>query len=113
MEPKYSFPAPPDWEMNETTEIHAKKIEETSPKWTGRVVSPTKDQLYWYEIKRSAAEADDKLKKFLEEFGAIDDDECFQFGGTSIFGTQMIQRTQERARALAALVEILPMRDLR
>lgn len=108
VEPKYSYPAPTMWEPSKETLLHAKRVEETSPKWTGRRISPTKDQLYWYEIKRKAAEGEDKLKKFLEEYGAIDDDECFQFSGSSIFSTAAIQRAADQARPLAAVLRITP-----
>lgn len=113
VEPKYSYPAPESWIPAKETLLHAKQIEETSPRWTGRTIVPRRDQLYWYEIKRNAAESEDKLRKFYEEFASIDDDQCFQFSGSSIFGTATIERVAGQARPLAGVLEIAPMGKLR
>lgn len=113
VEKKYSERAAEGWVPNATTLAHGKRVEETSERWIGRTVVPTKDQLYWYELTRASYEANDNLKTFLEEFGAIDDDECFQFAGTSIFSTATMQRLKDQARPILAVLAIKPMREMR
>src|SRR5689334_14630037 len=110
VELKYSEPAPPDWAPSKETLQHAKRIEETSPRWVGKVVVPTRDQLYWWELAKYSFQVDGKLKQFLEEFGAITDDECFQLKGDSIFSVEAVQRLQSQARPIAAVVEVGPQR---
>lgn len=113
VEMKYSEPAPPGWIPADTTLQHAKKIEETSFGCIGKQVVPTKEQLYWWELMRQSFEVDGNLKKFLEEFGSIDADACFQFSGSSIFTTATIERVASQARGLAGVLEIAPMGRLR
>lgn len=112
VEQKYSERAPEGWIPAAATLAHGKRIEETSARWVGSQVTPTKDQLYWYELTRSSYEQNDKLKTFLEEFGAIDDDECFQFTGRSIFSASTIQRMQDQAKPIQAVIEIRPNREM-
>ena len=113
VEMKYSEPPPVGWVMKQTTLQHAKQIEETSLGCIGKRVSPTKEQLYWWELMRQSFEVDGNLKKFLEEFGSIDSDACFQFSGSSIFKTETIERVAMQARPLAGVLEIAPMGRLR
>jgi hypothetical protein len=79
----------------------------------GRRYSLTKDQLYWYESTRDYYEAKDQLQKFVEEVGAVDDDETFQHSGRSIFSGPTIQRIRENARPLAGVLEVGAWAELR
>lgn len=112
-EPKYSLDPPEGWEPKATTLEHAKRCEEVSPRWMGRKIVPTREQLYWYESTRAYYEGKDQLKQFLEEYGAVDDDECFQASGTSIFGAQVLDKIQMGARPLMGVVAVAPMKELR
>lgn len=112
VEPRYSLPAPPEWVPAPATLAHAKHCEETSPSYLGRQYSLTKDQLRWYEVTRESYEAEDDLKTFIEEFGSVTDDECFQHSGRSVFGTKVQQRVRDQARPLLAQLEIVPMRQV-
>jgi len=113
-EPRYSLPAPVDWTPAPSTVAHGNRCEETSPRWFGRIFRLTRDQLYWYESTRSYYESPEKddLRSFLEEFGAADDDECFQLSGKGIFKPKLIQEMVDRARPLAAMVEVKPMKEI-
>lgn len=113
-EPRYSKPAPPDWTPLPSTIAHGNRCEETSPRWFGRVFHLTREQLYWYETKRAYSESPEKddLRKFLEEYGSADDDECFQLSGKGIFKPKLIQEMVDRARPLAAMVEVKPMKEI-
>jgi hypothetical protein len=110
---KYSLPAPIDWSPNVVTQGHARLCEAAGPRWLKRTISLTRDQLYWYETERAVAEAKDNLGKFIEEVGAADDIECFQYAGKSIFGHALIERMKRESCPLAGMVEILPFRELR
>jgi hypothetical protein len=110
---KFSLTPPEGWIPKDTTIAHMKRCEATGGKWTGGQVKLTKDQLFWYEITRNDYEESGQLSTFLEEYGAADDDECFQFSGKTIFGAPLIQRIQDVARPVAGALEIKPMRDIR
>lgn len=102
---KYTAPAPPGWSPSASTLSHAKKCEMTGPRWLRRSVSLTRDQLYWYEKTRRAAEAEGQLSDFLENYCA-DDEEAFQFSGKSVFDVTVIQRILDRRREPAAVCEV-------
>jgi len=110
---KFSLTAPEGWVAKETTLAHAKRCEMTGGKWVDGEVRLTKDQLFWYETTRNDYEESGQLSTFLEEYGAADDDECFQFSGKTIFGAAVVQRIQDAARPVAGALEIKPMRDIR
>lgn len=105
---KYSLRPPADWSPKPSTLAHARKCEETSHSWCGRTVRLTRGQLYWYEVTRETYEAEDDLSTFLEEFGSADDEECFQFVGTSIFPAAVLQRIEDNMRPLMAVAEVGP-----
>lgn len=110
---KYGIPAPVDWSPTPHTIAHAARCEESSTKWMKRRITLTRDQLYWYESTREYYEAKDELQKFIEEVGAVDDDETFQHSGRSIFPGPTIQRIRESARPIAAVLEVGPWADLK
>lgn len=110
---KYSLNCPEGWIPKETTLAHMRRCEATGAKWLHREVKLTKEQLFWYETTRLDYEESGQLSTFLEEYGAADDDECFQFSGKTIFGAAVIQRIADAARPLAGALEIRPMRDIR
>jgi hypothetical protein len=112
VEPRYSLPAPPDWSPASTTLSHARHCEETSQAYLGRVCSLSRDQLYWYERTREEYESEDDLKTFVEEYGSVTDDECFQHSGRSVFSTKVQQRVRDQARPLLAQLEVVPMRQV-
>lgn len=87
---KYSLPAPLDWTPATATTTHAKKAEADSPKWMGRPVTLTRDQLYWYERTRAYYQKKGELHKFLKEYPA-DDQECFQYAGRAIFTLEQLE----------------------
>ena len=109
---KYSLKYPADWVPSESTVAHARRCEETAQEWTGHGVKLTKAQLYWYEITRASYEAKGDLKTFIEEFGAVDDEECFQHSGYSIFSVELQQAIRDMASAPIALVDVKPAREL-
>lgn len=111
-EPSYSKIPPVDWEPAATTLAHARRCEETSPRWFGHRVTLKREQLYWYEMKRAYFEAKDDLRSFLEEYGAADDDECFQMAGRGIFSPQLVQKIVDNAKPLVAMAEVKPLREV-
>lgn len=112
VELRNSIPAPLDFSPSPSTLAHAKHCEETSASYLGRTYTLTKEQLYWYEITRESYESQDDLKTFIEEYGSVTDDECFQHSGRSIFPAKVQQRVQDQARPLLAQLEVLPMKQV-
>lgn len=110
---KYSLPAPEDWSPSITTLAHARRCEETAPRWIEREVQLNRDQLYWYEQTRAYYEAKDELKSFVEEVGAVDDEETFQHSGKSIFPTATLQRVRDQARGMLGVAEVKSHMELR
>lgn len=112
-EGKYAIPPPTDWSPSQTTLEHARRCEEVAPRWLGRPFSPSRPQLYWYETTRSYYESKGALRLFLEEYGAIDDEECFQAAGISIFDADTLERIATQMRPLMGVLEVAPMQELR
>lgn len=110
-EASFSRPVPPDWAPKQETLEHAKRIEATSEKWMGYVYTPTREQLYWWESKRAEFEAKDNLRGFLQEVGSIDDDECFQSGGSEVLGTKALDRLQQFVRPPVVMLDVLAMQS--
>jgi hypothetical protein len=108
---KYRLPAPLSWSPSPDTLAHARRAEEYGPRWMHRSVQLTRDQLYFYEQARAAAEAKDMLAEFLQEMPA-DDEEAFQMSGRSIFTVGVIERIKNQARPLCGMVEIRPNRQM-
>jgi hypothetical protein len=113
VESKYAMPCPVDWAPAQSTLAHARHCEETSPRYLGRQVTLSKEQLYWYEFTRSSYEAMDDLKTFVEEYGSVTDDETFQHSGYSIFSAKVQQRVRDQARPFVGMAEIRPQKELR
>jgi hypothetical protein len=101
---KYALPAPLDWTPATTTTAHAEKCERDSPKWFGRTVTLSRDQLYWYESTRRFYESKGYLHKFLKEYPA-DDLECFQYAGRSIFTLDQLEQI-DRAGSRRPLLDV-------
>ncbi|MHC4734606.1 MAG: hypothetical protein ACYTDW_09125 [Planctomycetota bacterium] len=102
---RYWLPAPIDWYPKAETIAHAKRCEETGPRWMGRSVRLTRNQLFWYETTREALEEKGRLYAFLEEYCA-DDEEAFQYAGYGVFDVASIERVRSMARPLAGVVEV-------
>lgn len=111
-EAKLASTPPADWVPADTTLAHARRCEESAPRWFGHKISLTPEQLYWYESTRAYYESKDDLISFLEEFGAADDDECFQHAGRGIFKPAQIQKMLDRARPLMIMAEVRPMKEI-
>lgn len=109
---KYWLPYPTGWTPSPETLTHARRIEETSPRWmNGKVYTCTKEQLYWYETERAEKTSKDMLEDFLQEYPA-DDEEAFQLSGKSVFPILLRERVKSQARPLTGLVEIRSNREL-
>lgn len=98
------------WEPAQVTLDHARRIEATSEAMTGKKHTPTRPQLFWYETVRGEYEAVDRLHDFLQEYGSIDDDECFQTGGRSVLNAKALDRLQRFVRPPAVQLEVSALR---
>lgn len=94
---KYWLPAPVSWQPSSETLAHAGRIELTSSRWVGSTVTPTREQLYWYERRRSAMAKAGRLGEFLGEFPA-EPEEAFQHAGRSIFTVEQVERLKGLAK---------------
>jgi hypothetical protein len=108
---RYALPPPPDWIPLDTTLAHGKKAEIEGPKWLGRPVTLTRNQLYWYEQTRAEYEEKGLLAKLLEEY-ASDPEEAFQFSGRSIFTLDQLQFLERLVRPPIDVLDINPAREL-
>lgn len=106
VESTYALNPPEAWSPSPTTLQHAARIEETSPTWAGRKVTPSREQLYWYESTRKSYEDSGELSTFLEEYGSVDDEECFQNVGRGVFSLAVRNKIREQARTIQAVVKI-------
>lgn len=109
---KWRLRPPAEWMPNAATISHARKCEEDAPRWLGKSVTLTRDQLYWYERSRVAAEDKDArepgaLATFLSEYPATPE-ECFQYSGRSIFSLAVRERIKSQARPILAVCLVEP-----
>jgi hypothetical protein len=100
-----------DWGPNDDTLQHAKRCEEGAAYWMGHSVTLTRDQLYWYEQTKATHKGKGTLWKFIEEYPSTDD-EAFQVGGHGIFSPETMDRIVTQARPLAAVLDVIPRKDL-
>lgn len=103
---RYWLPAPVSWYPEPQTLAHARRCEETGPRWVGHPVRLTRNQLFWYETQRASFEAKGVLYKFLEEYCA-DDLEAFQFSGYGVFDLETIERVREKTRPVAGVLQVV------
>ena len=108
---RYWLPAPPDWSPDDATLVHAEKASREGPKWLGRTVTLSRDQLYWYEQTRADYLRKDEIAKFLEEYAA-DPEECFQHAGRSIFGHAQLAYLDRLAKPMIDCWTVNVARDL-
>jgi hypothetical protein len=115
---KYWLPLPtPDWTPLARTANYAARAEVNSARWLfGKRITLSKEQLYWYERERTAAEARDRwepgaLADFLANYPA-EPEESFQHSGRGILGPALLEQHRAFARPISSAVEILPRDDL-
>jgi hypothetical protein len=108
---KHRRPAPPAWGPSADTLQHARRCEEGSSYWLGKQISLTRDQLYWYEQTKESHRLKGTLWKFIEEYPATDE-EAFQVGGHGIFTPETMERIVAQARPIAAVLEVMPKKDI-
>lgn len=97
-EGKYRRTPPSDWRPSRLSELHAKKVWETSMEFIGRRVRLSREQLYWYESERAAYQRQGTLNIFLSNWCA-DPLESFQHSGQSAFPPEFLERARLEARA--------------
>ena len=89
---KYRERPPDDWVPSELTQLHAKKCRETSPEYCfGQTIEPDREQLYWYERKRSAAAKRKSLNRFLANYCSTHN-ESFQHSTEGSFDYETLER---------------------
>lgn len=119
---KYWLPPPANWSPRPETLAYVRRAEQHAPRWLfGQSVHLTKEQIYWYETERSAAEARDayepgSLAYFLANYPA-DPEESFQHTGRSIFGPLLLERhkstsRQHRPEGIHTILDVQPKADL-
>lgn len=108
---RHHKPAPVGWSPSTDTLAHARRAEESGPRWMHRAVTLTRDQLYWYETERDLAIAKDNLSGFMQEHPA-DDDEAFQYASKSAISLQVRERIRAQARPMKGMIEVTAHKDL-
>jgi len=108
----YTRPAPADWAPSDVAKVHAINVLEDSPRWFGKTIHLTRDQLYWWERKRAEYVESNTLNKFLAEY-CSKPEEAFQHTTQSVFPQEVLQSLSANARPLVALAEITPRTHLK
>jgi len=88
-ERRYQMPAPANWSATTMAVRHAQAVQRDSPRWCGREVTLTRDQLYFWERKYLAAQQERTLYKFLAEY-ASNDEECFSVSDDGFFPGEVL-----------------------
>lgn len=107
----YALTPPPAWIPTDASLSYTRRIADTSERWMHRSVSLTKEQLYWYESQRAAAEAEGKLAGFLENYPA-DDNEAFQFSGSAAVPIDVIEFHRTHQKPIAGVIELASHSEL-
>lgn len=104
----YSRPdVPVGWSPDQETLNHAKKIEVTSPEFmSGRSVTPTREQLYWYETERESKRKSGAIAEFLTNFPA-DPEESFQYIEHGAFDSEKIYLLSNRIDVAPVAYELV------
>lgn len=108
---KYSLPAPVSWTPLPTTLTQAKRAEEIWPKYIGRTIHLTRDQLYFYETTRAYYAKKGDIAKFFEEY-ASDPEECFLYSGRSVWTLDQLEQIDRKARPVIDVWKVEPARDI-
>lgn len=101
----YTKPAPLDWTPSDIAVAHAQKVKETSPRWCGKTIQLTKDQLFWWERKRASYANRNELYKFFAEYCA-DDVEAFQSTTAGLIPSDLLVEMYDKARPYSAVVDV-------
>ena len=95
-ETKYRARPPVDWVPLKVSELHAKRVEDTSHLYLKRTVILTREQLYWWETTRAEYQQGGKLNLFLTNYCATPE-ESFQHTTTSPFPTELLEELRSRS----------------
>ena len=107
----YTRPAPVDWVPSQRAENHAERVRVTSPRWVGKTIHLTKNQLYWWESTRAEYVDGRTLHKFLAEYTS-DDQESFQASSMGVFPGELIDDLYQAANKSPIYIEIKPKQEL-
>ncbi len=88
---KYRRKPPEGWTPSQHSQLHARKVHETSHEWVGRTVDLPTDQLYWYETARASAQKAGELNLFLTNYCSTPD-ESFQHTTSSAFSSELLDK---------------------
>jgi len=94
---KYRRTPKAGWEPDEVAILHGKKIYETSVEFTGKRVSVSKEQLYWWWSTREEYRVAGRLNYFLSNYCATPE-ESFQHSGESAFDPELLDDLRLRAK---------------
>jgi hypothetical protein len=108
---KYSSPAPTDWSPSTETLKVAAQLDRDCPRWIGRKLDLTRDQLYWYESTRAYYLKKGNLHTFLKEFPS-NPEESFQYAGRSVFTLDELQAIDQSARPIRDVWAVEPSREI-
>lgn len=98
LEKKYTRTPPEDWQPNELTKRHIRRIWDTSPEFIGRNVMLTKEQAYWYESEYESSREGRSLNLFLTNY-PITPEESFQHMARSAFDVELLDELRKGTRA--------------
>lgn len=107
---KYTRVAPVDWTPTPTTLEHAAKVIDTSAEYMGRVVTLTRNQLYWWETTREEYRKKGNMIYFLTNYPATLE-ESFQTSQISIFDWETIEYYRNMTRIPGGCYEIAQVKS--
>lgn len=87
---KYRSQPPTTWEPSKVALLHAQKVHDTSPEYVGHTVMLPRENLYWWESERAAAQRKGRLNFFLTNYCATPE-ESFQHSGQSPFDAALLE----------------------
>ncbi len=94
---KYRRHPPVGWTPSQVTAEHASLVYDTSMEFLGKVVTLSREQLYWYETERQSYLDAQSLNFFLTSYAATPE-QSFQHSGRSAFSTELLEKMEAQTR---------------
>jgi len=100
---KYRAHAPENWQPDETTKVMASNVYETSEEFTGKKVTLSREQMYWWEQQYRGALEGGRLNLFLSNY-SITPQQSFQHTTVSAVSVDVLDWMRSTTRKGATYV---------
>ena len=94
---KYRRQPPIGWAPAQVSTEHASLVYDTSSEFLGKIITLSREQLYWYETERQSYLDSGTLNHFLTSYAATPE-QSFQHSSRSAFSTELLEKLDLQTR---------------